>query len=269
MSVKYEYEYEYEYEKEHNENVEKLVKELEELATMDYKEIVLADIPTLIKDTFELTKEMFNLPGSEKLMLIKDALKVIIDKTDATGAFESSTVILIPKIIDAIIKVNENGSLELVDRKKPGKFVQKILICAQGCIIDEDVDNQIEDIKDEKQDIDEIERNEIKALDEKYKNDVLLQKERHRKELIYSTTWWVLPEGHKPGEPVPHKESKKATQIRHKKENENLKDMYTQQRIILIDNQKARILKEEERLKNVKKRYKNEKRTLHEKHKLN
>ena len=128
MSIKYEYEYDFEYEKEHNENVEKLVNKLKEYIGLDPKKLKITEIPTLIKKIVELMKEMFNIPGSEKLMLIKDTLKVIVDDSDATGAFESSTMIMIPKIVDAIITVNEEGSLGLVDRKKPGKLVQKLLI---------------------------------------------------------------------------------------------------------------------------------------------
>ena len=109
--------------------------QLKKYSGVDYNNIKLSEVPKFIKEAFEITKNMFNLEASEKIILIKDALKIIIDETDATGSFESTTVIMIPKIVDSIIRVNENGSIELVDRKKPGKFTQKLLLLALTAFI--------------------------------------------------------------------------------------------------------------------------------------
>lgn len=136
--------------------------------------IMNTEISVLFHKIVKLVKDVKEFDGNEKLILVKDVLKAIIDRTDFGGNYQASAILLTPNLVDYLIKVdpNDSESIVLVEHDSPGLCSQRLILCLQQCLIKKNQNEQIKINKEEEQEIRNEESLELKALETQYKSEL-------------------------------------------------------------------------------------------------
>lgn len=248
----FKFNYEFEKDPEYFKQVKTIVESMENLFEIDYKNLELSTYPKIIYEMFEIVKSLPGLTGDKQLTLMKDVIKVIIDKTNFAQSYEAMAILLTPKMIDTFIDLDEEtGNLRLKDRDPPGRFAQNILVCVQGCMVKSQVKEEIQQVKEERKEQQITERDEIHALDQKYRNDVKYLAEVYNSEVRQ----------------IPDRGDRIARKRKYQEDVRKLKEDYQINRTLLIMKHRKRREEEAAARREAKEKYNNERRDMALRHK--
>jgi len=203
-----EYEFEFEFEYENHTQIKEIVQKVEEYVNQKELDRSLLGISMLIWEIILITKQTYDLTAEDKKALVKDVLKVIIDKFDMQ--FESTVIIMIPSLVDKFLEV-EDGKLQLVEQEGLGPCGWKIAMCVQNCVVKKHIKETKKENDQEAREEKQAEKEELRALIERHKaewNDLRLRHRQERKNL------WNRTEKNR------HKAEGHAMKVRHREEKE-------------------------------------------------